>query len=256
MPLVYAARDALTRPPAGAYVDSSRPLSRGLRHWWPFNAGSGVLEEDVCAGGRMATMVGTPSSQITRGPFGGHSAAMKLDGSNGYLTCNGAGNEILSKSFSFSFWTWPLTHKNFGMYICVGTGFGTSGWYIDQSSTSGGMEFVTNEPGSVTSSISSAVVPINTRWVHLGGILRNGTFEFYVDGIRQTLGLTGAHGVAATGTQTYLGNDGAFGSLKLNGYLDNVKLWDRALSPAEMFRDFFRPFECAMHPKYMHAGEL
>lgn len=95
------------------------------------------------------------------------------------------------------------------------------------------------EGRTVDLNIPADSLGINTRdgqWHHLAGVRREGTVHLFLDGRLAGSREDTAGGFDLHGELYYLGRDTRTGSTILDGDLDQVRLWNRALSDAEVAR--------------------
>ncbi|MFH1231257.1 MAG: LamG domain-containing protein [Planctomycetota bacterium] len=110
---------------------------------------------------------------------------------------------------------------------------GGAGSYALYTGGNGGLRFYINRSGGYTLSPAvTAAVIWDGKWHHVAGTYDGITVRFYVDGVEVVTG------TSATGDIVYNDQDFYIGSYGLgyyfNGLIDEVRIWNKALTPAEL----------------------
>ena len=203
----------------------SDTLMNGLVGWWKFDEGSGTIAYDSSGNGNHGNLNNGPT--WTSGKIGG---ALSFDGVDDLVTL-GASDDFDLQHLSISAWVWSENYSQKG-FIFEKTTDGTVnsqyGFFFDYglrfrnkgapdvffSISSGGWQFVTSTyDGSHKSIFTNGVQRSQVTWV--------GTIP------------TSANGVSAIGgfSQT---NHENWSSFIFNGLIDDVRVYDRALTTAEV----------------------
>ncbi len=96
-----------------------------------------------------------------------------------------------------------------------------------------------NASGTAVLNITSAHPITNNKWYHIAATYNGSTAKLYVDGLEVASGTTGT--APSNGTEKFMigamydSDDACSGATKyFNGYIDEVRLWDVALSPTQL----------------------
>lgn len=181
---------------------------------------------------------GTPTS-ATFGEAGRLKESMRLDTSGHVMIPNSTSLNITSNTMSGSAWIklrgYPASGdaivfaKSFGYYLAI-TANGRMGIYL-YGTTLGGWHY------------STAIVPLNT-WTHVAYSYNGTTSTLYLNG--KDIASTGATGnLAATTADLGIGAVGepagaVEAGRRFNGFIDEVAIWNRSLSSAEMLQIYRR----------------
>ena len=189
--------------------------SNGLVGWWPFNGNA----NDESGNGNNGTVNG---ATLTSDRFGNANKAYSFDGVNDYVSTYRSGYT----SFSISLW-YKLPLSNATVYPLV-DGFDS---YYDIYFTQGTLYYATFT-GINYANIDCNVTPSIGQWRHLVIVYSGNNVSIYSNSslvgthnVQPLSGTTGDHnfGASLTGTDQYL-----------NGILDDIGIWDRALTACEI----------------------
>ncbi|GAA5162977.1 MULTISPECIES: LamG-like jellyroll fold domain-containing protein [Amycolatopsis] len=216
-------KGATGQPAAGPQIPAGTPGIDGIAAY-PFDENTGTVAHDI-VGGHDATLVGGAS--WTAGKSG---SALATNGSGQYADTGAA---LLNTEGSYSVAAWVK-------FNAVGDGFQTvvsqdggsnSAFYLQYSGADHKLAF-----SFVGTRALAPVTPEPNRWYHLVGVrdAASGTLKLYVDG-QQAATKSVCLGDASTG-HTVIGR-GQYGGNPvdyLNGAVDQVHVYDRALSDADV----------------------
>lgn len=209
--------------------------TNGLVGWWPFNGNA----NDESGNGNNGTVNGATLISDRNGVA---NAAYNFDGSNDYINVPNSNSISIQGNFSMSFWMYMnggscnprVMEINQNLNSCGGYGFAVNGT-SNQSRTIHYTSFgsCSNSVGLVNTSNSIPSLSWHHVVVSINGVTATGTV--YVDGaVFQTM----------SGTQiptfSYNNNALTFGNINANrcdwwgGYLDDIGLWNRALTASEV----------------------
>jgi hypothetical protein len=200
-------------------------IEDGLVARWTLDEGSGSTTQDVTGNGYNGTLFGSP--QWVPGHSG---AALRFDGINDYVDLGTSPFDLLN-GYSVSAWVFHQPGGEFEQTIVArGTfiypllvevyGDGIS---VGQRSSENGTTYLTNNSGLVSNA-----------WNHVGVTYTSGSRRIYING--QLLGSDAPTGTLAepAGVATYLGVQPGVSLRRLSKSLDDVRIYNRALSAAEM----------------------
>jgi len=220
--------------------------TNGLAGWWPFNANA----NDASGNARHLQISGTSAFTLDRN--NANNASIYLDGNNSYLS-NSSSFFNASNDHSINLWVNFLSYTSSG---ATGTDRGlfntfphplhaVEAWSYNSSQTSGSNNSAGYVGNSVvwnlTPTFSYAMqLPINT-WKMWTMVKSGANYKVYLDGIL-------VNQFTHNGN-VYTSNTGVmFGAMcggpiwpdwEINGKIDDIGIWNRALTPAEVQTLYF-----------------
>lgn len=211
--------------PCGAPGACCLPIEAGL---------CAVMFENDCiaAGG---TFSGEGSTCDAVGPLDGF--ALEFDGANDRVTLGNSGTVNFAGAISMEAWVRPDTRE--GVHSILTHGAVT----IPPRETglrmnAGNYEVFCNN--GATHGVSSAIPTSDVgRWVHLAGVYEGGAWKLYRNGVlvAQNADATGAVTASAGWA---IGSRPTAADRVFDGRIDEVRLWNRGRSAAEIAADFSR----------------
>lgn len=225
-------------------IDRNAPDARGLVRL--YDAWSGIPVERV----RGDSLVTNPTfadgqfaaNFVRRAPLrNGRAFAFGLDGNAG-LSLRPP-REIVSPDYTVMAW-WRSRATITGNIQCLAARFDDASnnsimWQLDTSNGTPRM-IVRNDGGTVAVSASGASTVVINRWHHLCGVRRGNTCSIYLDGkldgsATGTLGATSWPATAYSLAGAYRAmTGGEQWSGELTGWIDQIRNYNRALSPEEV----------------------
>ena len=200
--------------------------------WWPFDEGTGVIARDILSGYNGTHNLG-PSPII-----GLVDSALQFDGTDDYVRVPATPALNITGDVTVELW---FKLNGSGQYQLLSKGGGWETSSIDMPSsyvieTNGGNVIAGFEADNGANFLISYPHPTDGEWHHVAYRRHSALNEIYLDG---------ALVVADTATispGSTAGNDLYFGALynyngntrHLNGALDEVTIYDRALDPSEI----------------------
>ncbi len=208
-------------------VNAAVVVPTGLVASWTFDEGSGTTVLDTTGNGNNGTLDG---ATWTTGVTG---SAVDLNGTSAKVVIADKSGFSPQGSFTVSAWINP---RSFG-----GSGYGR---IFDKGDASSGFSFYLYESnqalsyaiyGGKTARSKNNVIAMD-KWQHVVMAYDNATgfVTFYVDGINVGTGNVGSSPADCTGKNGYIGIRGYDLSRAFNGVVDNVKVFNRALSAQEI----------------------
>jgi hypothetical protein len=216
------------------------PPSSGLVAAYSFNEGSGTTVADASGNGNTGTIVGA-----TRTNAGKYGRALSFNGTSSYVNLRNRASLRLTGSMTWSAWVRPTANPaNDGQIIAKSDG--SAGWQLKSSPATGPQTFgvaVSRNNSSHTQRYSRTVRSLNT-WYHIAGVYNAAarTLDIYVNGVLDNGVLRGT----VPGSQfnanldVYIGRRSGRGNY-FNGIIDQVRIYNRALSAAEIRNDMNTP---------------
>ena len=205
--------------------------ANGLVAAYAFDEGAGLLAGDVSGNGNVGAVVGATWS--ASGKFGN---ALSF-GPAALVTVNDAASLDLTSGMTLEAWVYPTSLSGW-MNVLFKPNDASGVAYVLQGSTAPSQ--LPSLSGGFSSGNLSASSPLalNT-WSHLAGTYDGATMKFYVNGLlvnsrAQTGTLTPSTGLLSIGGNPVYGEN-------WRGLIDEVRIYNRALSQAEIHTDMNVP---------------
>lgn len=229
-------------------LDQAHPLSRGLVGWWPMNEGGGERVNDISGNALTGTFTnivqGTSSGWTGGPPHGGGSVLM--DQTNDYILVNHSPKLAILGEISVCAWVW-FTGNPSG-YPAIQKGGGYPNPYGLSSQPDRKWNFVRGNGASQSYVLGNTSIPVQT-WGLVVGSWANGLFSIYING-RLDNTAAGTPAVADSGSGLGIGSQYpiAAGNQFMYGRIANVRIYNRALSAAEVAQLYAEPMAGARVP--------
>ena len=211
----------------------------GLVAAYAFDEGSGVSAVDASGNGRTGSVAGATWST------GRYGCALSFDGTNDYVSLPGLGT-FYNTAFTLEAWVQKATVKNDVGIVGTWAGNGPMLW-IDHMAT----RYQLTLGSSLSSYLDSGVNPLTGQWQHLAASFDGTTARFYINGVEvASRAVSGAVGTSNTW------RIGAYGSVPggfFDGLVDNVRIYDRALSASEIQLDMVSRIQAEKIPPTITA---
>lgn len=224
-----AAGNTSASPAVGVTVtNTTTPPPSGLVAAYSFNEGAGTTLTDGSGRGNSGTVVGP--AWTTAGKYGG---ALTFDGTNDHVTVPDAPSLDLGSSMTLEAWVRPTASSGWRTILLKETP--TSLAYSLYSASS------TNRPSAWidgASSIGTAALPTST-WSHLSATYNGSRLRLYVNGVLRKDVATTAPVPVSSGPLKIGGN--AIWGEWFAGQVDEVRIYDRVLTAAEITADMNAP---------------
>lgn len=204
--------------------------------WWKFDEGTGTTANDSSGNSNTGTLHNSPA--WSKGKIGPYS--LTFDGSNDYVQVADSNSLDITSAFTLSLWMQDLNSGQSNKYLLskVNNGASDNVYSILYSYVSQGVVsfYETNQNVGYTANNSNITIP-DQNW-HLVTYTYDGTtFKGYLDGksvitpVTVTFSLTTSTGDFFL--STFNGSSNFF-----NGLLDDVRVYNTALTDAEVWQLF------------------
>jgi glucose/arabinose dehydrogenase len=203
----------------------------GLMGAWNFNEGTGTAVRDSSGNNNNGTRSGAGATWSTSGKYGG---ALSFNGSSGKVTVPNSASLNLNSSYSLEAWVRPTALNSYQTVMIKETTSGCAYWLqttgnrISSGFANGGCR----EHASTT-----PTVPVN-QWSHLAAVFDDtaNTYTLYLNG---TAISTQSETRAPNPTTQALvfGQTGYGGGERWRGLIDDLRIYNRALTTAEIQTD-------------------
>jgi hypothetical protein len=194
----------------------------GLLSYWPVREGSGTTVANAVSGGVNATLVNATWTSDSQ-----HGAVLDFNGTSAYATAGTI--PALSQSvstFTWSFWWKQLAVPNASSVIFGNRSGGTASPVQFCKFTPSNFEYYRGAGiGFMPYTLPSG------EWLHVCAVKNGGSLAYYVNG--SVVGSTTANGDLDANPLFWGGDPGATTEWS-RGQMDEVSIWNRALSPTQV----------------------
>ena len=228
------------KPVRGIRLNKSHPLARGLVGYWLLNEGSGNKVFDLSGNGNTGTFVG--DTHFVPGKFG---SALDFDGTGDYVGCGTNPSIKPTGAMTIAFWAKGMSGN--ANITGVGTlgASGSRGFVVGPDDGDRFMMLIASSATTIQSVEDDGSFSTDgTQWEHYVGVYQPSAYlRIYWNGVlvgEKTTSIPASQ-YQANGIGVRLGDRGD-GSSHLQGLIDHVKIWNRALSASEIALDYREPF--------------
>jgi len=234
------------KPLRGAQLNKNHPLNRGLVGFWLFNEGDGKKALDLSGNGNHGTLenMAFPSTAASGWNAGRKGGALSFDGSNDYVDCgNDASLDIITE-ITLEAWIYPTTTGTMEVFDKADSGTAYRS-YINANSK--GFQWYVSIGGTFQPIQSDrGVLPANT-WYHIV-LTHNGTNQvMYINNVVEA---TTSHSgnLLSEPTSAFLIGSWRGIATYFNGQIDQVRIYNRALSAEEIKQLYLYPYAGFQQP--------
>jgi hypothetical protein len=221
-------------------VDGSAPCSPCLLLYWKFDEASGTTAIDSSGNGFNGTYTGvtgapTPSALLPPVTFPDPSSRQFVTAKQEAVELANA-PAALKPQNNLTITVWyrsPATDTNGGEILTLGENYAL----VLRPSRIGTVELSKVHPGGTTWTVCSAAAAgyLGSTWHHLAGVFSPAGMRLYFDGALVATNPDGADLVYPLGTSLVVGRSGnGANGVDYNGYMDEVRVYGRVLSDAEI----------------------
>ena len=211
------------------YTQTGPNPPAGLVAAWGFNDGTGTTAADFSPNANNGTLVNGPTWTV-----GKNGGALQFDGADDRVHVNDGNSLDLTSAATFEAWIYPtaapsgwrtILQKEVDAYFFTASGGGSG-----NLPASGG----TFNGTCCTLVVGSPALAANT-WTHVAATYDGSQLRFYVNGnqVAATI-VTGSYQVSSN--PLWIGGNAVYGE-HFRGKLDDVRIYNRALTPAEIQQD-------------------
>lgn len=216
-----------------APIDSSTVLAL------KFDEGSGNQTYDSSRFGNNGTMFGNmnttldgnlSSGRVSTGKFAN---ALVFDGVNDYVSVDSSASLNITNAITLEAWVKPnFLHSDLRTAVAKWSSSQSADSYLLGIDTSGNIRFYLDSTGTgQTSLLSSNKVSANS-WSHIAATWDGSIMRVFLNGIADTNTATFTSTIFKSNFPVYLGKHD--GGNPFNGTIDDVRIYNRALSPEEI----------------------
>ncbi len=196
--------------------------------YWPLDETSGTIAHDSSGNGYNGTLVNmNPATDWVTGKIGG---ALDFDGADDYIDI-GTSLSLIT-NFTISVWVKPTSVGINQQVISKGKNGPKTQWELKTASNNGDVVFQRRDAGYV--GVQSQQQLSAGTWVHLASSYDGSEWRIYWNGVLDSTA-TGP-GPAETTSRLFIGALDDKGNAKQfwHGLIDDVRIYDRVLTPAEI----------------------
>ena len=201
----------------------------GLVAAYSFNEGSGTTVSDSSGNGNNGTISG--ATWTSAGKYGG---ALSFNGKSSRVVVNDSASLHLSGGMTLEAWVSPTSVPTFWQDVI----YKQNDIYFLEAGSS-----LSKNPPAVGATFSShgdqflagASALAANQWTHLAATYDGATLRLYVNGA-QVASRAMSDSVTSSSSPLQIGGDSAFGQY-FKGIIDEVRVYNRALAPAEIQND-------------------
>ncbi len=236
--LAMAPGDKLRVTSAGHQAEQDANFyEKSTAAYWRFDEADGRTIKDYSGNGNDGTFSGESWNDGTvngatqaEGKYGN---ALGFDGVNDYVDVGRANSLLITGDLSLEVWIKPAAYTSpNSLIISQSDANGYTGVYGLLLDSSGTLALYRGNGVSAQASVwTTTILPLNV-WTHLAVTVSGVTVKFYLNGVLDKTGDHGAVTVADAGTNILMA-----GSSRYNGSMDEVRIYNRALTQQEIIED-------------------
>jgi hypothetical protein len=200
-----------------------------------FNDGSGSTARDSSPSRNNGTLSG--ATWTTSGKAGG---ALSFDGSNDRVTVPDASSLDLTKALTLEAWVRP---RSIGRYDPILLKETSGGSVYDLYAANSALRPAV-DLGNYQVSAPSGTTATNT-WTHVAATYDGSVARLYVNGV-QVSARTGVPNVPTSSGSLRIGGTTLWAGEWFNGFIDELRIYNRALSQADIAADMSTPIAAAV----------
>jgi PKD repeat protein len=217
------------RSPSGSGSSGSPAVKQGLVAAYGFEEDSGSQVIDASGFANHGTISGATRATTTQ--FG---KALKFSGTNNWITVNDSGSLDLTTGVTLEAWVFPTASMSGWDTVIMKEQTGGLAYSLYANSDANRPSNTVNVGGTDRDLSAGSYLPANT-WTHLAATYDGSTQKIYVNGAlvgsrAQSGAITLSSGALRIGGNSVWGEYFA-------GYIDEVRIYNRVLSQAEIFAD-------------------
>ncbi len=232
----------ISKPLLGTQLNWAHPLNKGLVGYWLFNEGMGNKVNDLSMNGNVGTLMGmafpsTPASGWNPGKKG---VGLNFDGVNDYVDCGNNASLNITTTITISAWI------NHNVAIDITSTILAKDGVLDNTRAfqmvkylNGKIRFILWDSVGGAHALYSDNNSLSNIWYHVVGTYDGVTQKLYVNSILQSTSntMTGIKSVITTHVII-----GMFSTNYAKGAIDDVRIYNRALSANEVMELYIDPY--------------
>jgi len=209
-----------------------------------FEEGSGSTTADASGVGNTGTLLN--ATWTTSGKYGD---ALVFNGANARVNVPDSASLHLSTGMTLEAWVNPASSTSAWRDVIYK---GNDNYYLEASSTAGGVPVGGGTFGGGAAEAKAASALTTGTWTYLAVTYDGANVRLYVNGtLTATTPKTGA--IATSTNQLQIGGDSIYGQY-FNGLIDEVRVYNAALGPAQIQTDMATPIGVPSAPSNLTAS--
>jgi len=210
-------------------VKYAPPNNQGLVGYWSFNEGTSTVALDYSGNKNKGTLVNGPA--WVNGKRG---KALNFDGVNDFVDANPSNGNNLDISGPLTVTAWVKTNSlgTFQTIISKHTGGSNANYLIWIENQNRFQTYAS--PGGISTNVMGTTVAKKNTWYHVAELWDGAFLRLFVNGVQEGTPASGSGNVGVTIKDVAIGSESYGGSNFFNGLIDEVRVYNRALSADEI----------------------
>jgi len=233
----------------GVGLNWAHPLNKGLVGYWAMQEGMGNKVYDLSGNGNTGTLTGMafPPTAASGWNPGRKGIGLQFDGADDYVDAGNAASLNITNAITVSAWVKKSANPDAYGNI-VGKGYVWQSW--GDESDWGAFEMTQYSDGRVfwgvrlqsASSVQRETTTAINEWTYLVGTFQVGNYiKIYKDGVLVSSASTGASPIKTNAHPVRIGGL-VLPGYYFNGSIDDVRIYNRALSASEILELYINPY--------------
>lgn len=223
----------------GEEASPDNDVTYGLIGHWNFDEATGTQAYDFSGNGNGGTLTNGPTRTASSSCALGN--CLGFDGENDYIVVSDPASGVLDPTSEYSLSTWLkyTVTTGYGFIISKSNGGLGGGYELFRKTGSGAIRFSScDAAGSCSGGYFDIFTPLSYNdgnWHHIAATAEtNSTAKIYVDGVLVEESGTVTQNNIANAFNLFIGARSTGGSAPFNGLIDDVRVYNRALSASEV----------------------
>ncbi|MDO8470208.1 MAG: LamG domain-containing protein [bacterium] len=208
-------------------------VTEGLAGYWHLDEPSGSATSDASGNGNTGTLAGGPARQT--GSSCKADGCMSFNGSTAYVDFGTAVSDAMEAGGTISLWVYPTTLG--GIFSrSLGGSWTDERLVLNFYATGGKLDLALSNGSNYWRHLGNSVIPTG-QWTHIAVTWDGATVKHYLNGILDRSQAQG--GIPEfTGVKVWVGRVEGLAPNYFAGTIDEVKIFNRALSAAEIMGQY------------------
>lgn len=227
-------------------IDWGHPINQGIRLFYPLSETGGLVARGLVTNANAGALTNYTTRTTSAGPRQ-TGTALTFNGSNQYVggpTSVPMGTSVVTMSL----WLYFVTQGGFATLLGKNAGDNNSAawdWGMLMSPGGGGNAIYLIRNGANNSAAGALSTNV---WTHVVGVVSDAESILYFNG--QPVSTQGAVGAGTTANNSrQVTMMGAAGGTYVTGNMSNLRVWNRKLTPAEIWLLYAQPLVGTLAPR-------
>lgn len=231
-------------------TDPNSCMTQDLVGYWPMNEGTGTVAHDSSDNGNQGVLTNGP--QWATGKVGG---ALQFDGVNDYVNAGNGASLQLSGAHTLEAWINPKAIPSGSGGVIAKYRSSAYPGYLLAVMSNGKVIYTLKKDSTTSANVTSNSAVVPDTWYHIVAVYDGTSMRLYINGVQQTdvESWDIANSFRNTTDNAYIGYLNA--NTRFNGIIDELRIYNRALSAAEINYHYNLAGSPAPSPVYA-AGDL